>query len=466
MFNLFIRTLPITFIRIIISLSPAGIFVLGFLFLRNLFTNWGMHPITHLMAVPIVLGLCSLYNKTIVRFLDYLLKLTHTIAVTVLVLEQPYKGTLFGYSWKEVIYNLIGNTAKSIITIKGVKIVKTLKTALFEKTIINHLIDPGGVGAGNSFYKFIVYNVNMALDSMDEVLVSYTWYVQELFRRHWISENPKKTKISIKTRVQNQAKYYLEGVALYIRVFPKMIVNSALWIIFIEVLIFLSLVISVVVTTISIGFGWWNFLLMFVITRAILLAINMIIIPNLRLNVAIWQFYNQVSKLETTNTSFIKDLIGKLPPLAWVAKQTGDLEFKDVKASLTDAENVEACASDIVPWSECEEAMRDLVNDSVKIFQVKEVDILEPVGGKKESEDSETPKEEIHTEDIIESYSDSEEIPPSFEENRSDTSTESLEDVNNMFNLEMPKDSASAPIIRKVDFGDKMPELVDVDDFI
>ena len=427
-----------------------------------------MHIITHLMTIPIALGLGSAYRLTVVRFVDYLLQLAHTIAVTVIVLDQSYKGTLTGYAWKEATSNLIGNTATSIITVKGVKVVKTVKNALLEKTILNHLNDPGGFGVGNSFFKFIVYNINMALDSMDEVLVSYTWFTQEMYRRHWEIENPKK-KISVKTKVKNQAKFFLEGAALYIRVLPKMLVNNTLYLVAIEVLIFLTLAVSVILTTISFGFGWWNILFMFVTTRLLLISVNSIIVPTLRVNIAIFQFYNQVSKLETTSPEFIKELVGKLPPLAWVAKQTGDPEFKDTQVTLAEADNPENCASDIVNWADCEAALRELVNDSAKIFQVHEKDILESAGGNKDAVPSGV--EEVSLEEIPLDYTSSTEEVPNEELELAEV-YENMEEVavgkykGDLFNLKIPPENIPSSVIKKVDFGDKMSDPIDIDDLI
>ena len=431
-----------------------------------------MHIITHLMTIPIALGLGAAYRMTAVRFVDYLLKLAHTIAVTVVVLDQPYRGTLTGYAWKETIHNLIGNTATSVITVKGVKVVKTIKTALFEKTILNHLNDPGGFSAGHSLFKFIVYNINMSLDSMDEILVSYTWLTQEMFRRHWVIENPKK-KISIKTKVKNQAKFFLEGAALYIRVLPSMLVSNTLYLVAIEIFIFLALAASVIVTAISLGFGWWNILFIFITTRLLLIAINQIIVPTLRVNVAIYQFYNQVSKLETTTPEFIKELIGKLPPLAWVAKQTGDPEFKDSQVTLKDADNLESCAGDIVNWADCEAALRGLVNDTAKVFQVHEKDILEPVGGKPEEEPAPPPQVEEApppNPQVEELPHVEEEVPPPIEEeliSLDDLMAEPVTEEEDMFNLVMPSESdIPLSVIKKVDFGDTMSDQIDIDDLI
>jgi len=465
MSKIFFRTIVITLLRFVLNVSPAAVFIFGVLFLRNLFIRWDMHVITHLMTIPIALGLGAAYSRTVVRFFDFLLRLAHTIAVTVVVLDQPYKGTLTGYAWKEATRNLIGNTATSMVTIKGVKLVKTLKTALLEKTILNHLNDPGGFSLGHSLFKFIVYNINMALDSMDEVLVSYTWFTQELFRRHWEMENPKK-KISIKTRVKNQAKYFLEGTALYIRVLPRMLVNNTLYIVAIEIFIFLTLAATVILTTISLGFGWWNILFMFITTRLILIAVNWVIVPSLRVNVAIWQFYNQVSKLETTTPDFIRGLVGKLPPLAWVAKQTGDPEYKDEKVTLTEADNPETCAGDIVDWAECEEALRGLVNDTAKIFQVHEKDILEPCGGKQEEAVSDTlPAEEQVFEEVP--HQEPEEIPHQEQEETFPTEETPPEgDEDSLFDIKMPAGDIPSSVIKKVDFGGKMSDLVDVDDLI
>jgi hypothetical protein len=310
----------------------------------------------------------------------------------------------------------------------------------------------------------------MSLDSMDEVLVSYTWLTQEMFRRHWEDENPKK-KITIKTRVKNQAKFFLEGAALYIRVLPKMLVNNTLYLVAIEVLIFLTLAVSIILTTIFIGFGWWNFLFMFVTTRLLLIAVNQIIVPTLRVNVAIYQFYNQVSKLETTTPEFIRELIGKLPPLAWVAKQTGDPEFKDAQVTLTEADNLESCAGDVVNWADCEASLRDLVNDTAKVFQVHEKDILKPVGGKTdeatpssepEPRTEETPAETTATEEVTfpeaEIEAKIEEVVGSLEE---------ITDEDDLFNLRMPfENEIPSSVIKKVDFGDKMSNPINIDDLI
>jgi len=467
MFKIFFRTLLITSLRFLLNISPVAIFILGVLFLRNLFIQWNMHVITHLMTIPIALGLGAAYRITVVRFVDYLLQLAHTIAVTVVVLEQPYRGTLMGYAWKEATRNLIGNTATSVITIKGVKVVKTIKNALLQKTIFNHLNDPGGLGPGHSLFKFIVYNINMALDSMDEVLVSYTWFTQEMYRRHWEIDNPKK-KISVKIRVKNQAKFFLEGTALYIRVLPKMLVNNTLYLVAIEILIFLALVVSVTLTTISFGFGWWNILFMFVTTRLLLLAVNQIIVPTLRVNVAIYQFYNQVSKLETTAPEFIKELVGKLPPLAWIAKQTGDPDYSDTRMNLNEVDNVDICASDIVPWADCESALRDLVNDTAKVFQVHEKNVLESAGGS--VEDTSTPPEEMYRE----GGEVSDDVVTSEETLATETPTKEIpavitevDDEGDLFNLTMPSDAEIlSSVIKKVDFGDKMYDPIDIDELI
>jgi hypothetical protein len=462
MFKIFLHTGIITFIRFLLNVSPAVVFAVGALFLRSTFIRWDMHVITHLMAVPIALGLGTAYRMTIVRFIDYLLRLAHTIAATVVVLDQPYRGTLTGYAWKEATRNLIGNTATSVITVRGVKVVKTIKTALLQKTICNHLYDPGGFGPGHSLFKFLIYNINMALDSMDEVLVSYTWLTQELFRRHWEIENPKK-KISIKTRVKNQAKYFLEGAALYVRVLPKILVNNTLYLVAIETLIILTTIVTSVLVLFSFGLGWLNILIVFLSTRLVLLAVTQIIVPTLRVDVAIYQFYNQVSKLETTSPEFIKDLVGKLPPLAWVAKQTGDPEYKDNQVTLKDVDCLDNCAADIIPWAECESALRDFVNDTAKVFQVHEKNVLEPVGGAEENVMyEETP---LDTEEEALTSANVEEESPIPEPTTTIHST--TEDNRDLFNLEMPSDfDIPSSIIKKVDFGDRMSDPLDIDDLI
>jgi hypothetical protein len=190
-------------------------------------------------------------------------------------------------------------------------------------------------------------------------------------------------------------------------------------------------------------------------------------------NVAIYQFYNQVSKLETTTPEFIKELIGKLPPLAWVAKQTGDPEFKDSQVTLKDADNLESCAGDIVNWADCEAALRGLVNDTAKVFQVHEKDILEPVGGKPEEEPAPPPQVEEApppNPQVEELPHVEEEVPPPIEEeliSLDDLMAEPVTEEEDMFNLVMPSESdIPLSVIKKVDFGDTMSDQIDIDDLI
>jgi len=454
MLNLLLKTLPFLLMRIgIFFLSGSLIFGIALL-CRNLGLQLTQNvPLLHWVSQPAFLiigvGIGIALHTYILSFVIHMLSLVHVIATTTVLLNVPYQGSLIGFAFSQTKKNFLQVTSASVLTIKGVAALKKFKDTLIEKDILTLFNEPDTT-IQKSIFNLTKYNINCSLETIDEVIVSYTWLATYLYdmganepdelddEGNQILEGKRKKKPSIKTRIKNQAKFMLNGLAFYTRVLPKMLIWGFFQMAVVEVFsIIISVIVWVLVFSIM-GINLISITLVLLTGRLILQLVDLVILKTIRVDITLLTYYTELSKLDNVTPEMVSMLVTKIPPLASIAKKTGLAEFKDIQIPDKSEGDVDGCLGGLISQDEMREALRSAINETCKVFQVDEHDILKKpstadadiTAEAEQPEEAYKPVEESNIHEVTERIKRETETIESIDPELSgvDTSIESLDD--------------------------------------
>jgi hypothetical protein len=401
MLKLPFRTFPFLLIRMgIFLLSGAisvGLVLLARAVLWNLTADYRLlQIITQPMALIIGLGAGAFIHRYVIRWIVKLWELVHVIATTTVLLDIRYKSTLIGFAMSEVRKNFLQVTSAAVLSSKGVKGLQKLKKALLENDVVPIFNQPES-RIGGTIYSLVIYNIRMSLDTLDDIVTSYTWFATYLY--DMAAQEPdevndageeippekrkRKRKPPLTSRMKNQAIFMLEGLVLYIRVMPKMLVWGFAQMLVIELIAFLISAAKWVSVIFLVGMSWTNFAILFVGSRVIFQILHSCVTRSLQTDLALHRYYTEMMKLESVTPDMVQALVQKVPILGGIAKKTGLPEYKDIATPTKEeleGEDVSGLGGGLVSPDDLRDTLRDMINDTAKIFQVNEENLLTKPG--------------------------------------------------------------------------------------
>lgn len=306
------------------------------------------------------------------------------LRTTVTILDLEYEGTLLGYSAREVSDNLLRTASTNILATKGIKAVQNFKMTILEKDIIKVFVEPKS-SAGRVVQRLAIKNISHTLDTIPDIMVSYTWLTSELYERYG-KTNKKRT--SLARRAKNQAKFALEALVLYTKVLPQLFLNSIYQQIALEILSFLVVVGVTVLYIMLLGFNWWVILVYFFTHKIVFEVVTDIFYNTLRINLILYSFYKTLNKTNPIQVKDIQDIVSKIPALTFLAKRSGVEEFKGVEVE----DSQELGQGDVLPEKDLIDGIRTQINDFCKIFQFEEKDLLKEIEQSIEEEEKSEPE--------------------------------------------------------------------------
>ena len=215
------------------------------------------------MAWIIGLGIGAFIVKWLFGFFQYYVKLSQIIFLTCSILEyKPTKGSLVVFAFNEAIDNFVYLSINDFTTKTILKALGALKDAIMKNDIMSKFKD-----IDNTAYKL---TKSMALTSLqnvinmtDEIIVSFTWLAHSMYKSD--RKRQKKKMPGVKTRTKNQAKFILEGLTYLVRVFPKLLINSVAFEIFVFILANISIIVIIffIIGISEFSFGLLFFMLVF-----------------------------------------------------------------------------------------------------------------------------------------------------------------------------------------------------------
>lgn len=405
----FVRSTPFLLIRTIIVAAEGAALLISSIYVHAWFMEFmsgyveGLF-LTLLNPVGIILGvgIGALISKYPLGIVKYYFKLAHIIYLTSLILEYKPKGvSRFLYSLQEATTNFALLALNDFTTRTVVKALGALKDAIVTKDLMSRFKETEGV-----ILKFVrqtlTTGIANVIDMTDEIIVSYTWFTNDL----WLeSRRKKKLKApSIKMKAKNTAMFMLEGMAFTVRVMPQLLVNSIIY----EVAFVIFANASIVLLLLSglgyFGFSWWHIFYFFIVYKLLVRLFYYVIIESLRLVVYLTAFYNELGELEPFDIkSSIGGLLGKVPLLAPL-----------VKASKQDIQPTGSPDSPILE-GDLNQLMKDNVKGVATAFNLKTDDLVEEQEQEEEEEEEFEPTIEKEKQEP-EAKGEEEEIHPDPEE--------------------------------------------------
>lgn len=407
MFKVWTRTLGFTFLQILTYIASmcTQITLIWFIYKTGSQMAQESFPYVYTIIEPglimIGLGAGIVLHRVIFTPILFLESLSHVIAITSVVtgLPQKLQSSRTSYAFGQVRKYFFGLSASTIVTKSTLKLFASFKDAVLNKDIIPHFQK-----FEHPIIKFIIKicinDIKSLLNLLDEILVSYIW-----LGTHMYVEYADKPKTESKEIIKQQARYMLEGFALFVKVFPSLLINNFAY----DMLFY---VITLALTTslffilyVVMGFSLWIYVIVFLFYRLAKDIIYNSVIYSLRCCSIIRSFYIAVDELHVDNNmpsaETLRDLVSKVPALIPLAKRTKDETFKDLVSANSDCEDgiVSEASSGLVDFNPIEEALRKYVNDTAKYFMVSEHDIIKTY---KESSNSEREEEIQSVEQVIE----------------------------------------------------------------
>lgn len=396
MFKVWTRTLSCTIIQVLtyILSTCTQIILIWFIYKTGVQLASKSIPNAHIIIGPgllmIGLGIGVLFHRLVFIPIIFIESLSHVIAITSVVtgLPQELPGSRTLYSFSQMRKYFFGLTASTVITKTTLKLFTKFKDIILEKDIIPHFQQ-----AKHPIIKFVskicINSIKSLLDLIDELLVSYVWLGTYLYVEY--SDNP---KTGSKEIIKQQARYILECIALFVKVFPSLLANNFAYDILFHIIATVLTIGTFVVLYHLIGFSFWIFIILFLFYRLVKDIIYNSIIYNLRCCSVVTTFYVALDKLRIDNNmpsaEILHDLVSKIPSLIPIAKKTKDDIFNDlISQKSNDAQSEEN--GGIVDFNPLEDVLKKYVNDVAKCFMISEHDILKT---SKENEVLETETEE------------------------------------------------------------------------
>ena len=361
-----------------VPISYWAMFRAAFL-INSAYLSWAPMNILLPAAVILCLSVASVYSLIIVKAVGWYLNQILVVAVTVYVNGLEYKGSLTGFAFNEVNNSLLIFSAKSVISRKTFRWLKTVKNSLLNKEIMQGLFNHKWLVVRKSL-ELIKLSMSNTLDMADEVLVSYTWLTTYIYKLHGPDgRKPKTTKL-----LRNQAKFFLEGFMNYIRCFPKLVISTFFPTIGYGILMVSASLAVVVAAFFVFGLSWWNVLWVLFFFQSLCAWLENLLFQYGFTIITLDKFYKLLRTMEPISMDSLVQTISGIPIFAKIAKQTGIKEFKGMKFE-------EVCPSTLLELTAVEEM---LGSECTKICDLFDVNIDELKEEEPESESEEMPATE------------------------------------------------------------------------
>ena len=321
-------SLPFLILRISLICCEGLLLWFSAVYVHKLFLDYMSNLVGGLFAIVVSpmgyligLALGAVVVKYVLGLIQYYFKLAHIVYLTMFILQyKPYKGSRYGHAFREAGTNFTSLALNDFTTRSIVSALKALKTAILDNDLMSKFKDPE-----LSSVKFVKSLCTTALGNVinmtDELIVSYTWFTYDLYLA-----NCKKNKKEPTTKqmLRNRATFMLEGITFIVRVFPQLLVSSA--VIEVGFIIIANVVtIGVILLVLSyVGFSFMFIILAIILYRTLIQIFYYTIVESLRLTFYLHSFYSELEELEPFDIKeSLSSLLGKVPLLKSLVKQSG-----------------------------------------------------------------------------------------------------------------------------------------------
>jgi hypothetical protein len=389
MLKLWLYSIPHIIATIAVYVISLFIGYIGFLSIwqfGNMYLGFSgiMLFLSKYMYYIISLGLYILLYKIVVGPVIKIIQLYQIVTVTAVLFEFKERKLLessnyWWFSFGQVNKNFINVVSSSVISSSSVKALSKLKDAVIKNDIAANF-QKSFSGFVKMTVEFLIKGIASLLDMLDEIVVSYVWLAIFMYKKSPGVKQPKKRML------KQQARFMLEAVMFYIRVFPKLLIRNLMCDVGFSVInLFLVIVLDVLI--ISLTGSYWLIIVEVFLYKFMYAFLYDTIIHSFRVCSVVVNFYEILKDLKPVSENDLVEFIKKTPVLGVIAKRAKLSNFDGGNSGDEAAES----SSGLININDMKSALIEQVNEYAKSFMLDEHDILniDKVTGKRDEDEDE-----------------------------------------------------------------------------